>query len=84
TDLRDLTPGEKVRAEIVDELREDDHALLVSTNARKPEIFDVYRINVDSKEAKLVAQNPGNITGWLADHQGRIRAATATDGVNTT
>ena len=29
----------------------------------------------------LVAENPGNITSWGADHAGRIRYAIATDGV---
>src|SRR6478752_7544322 len=46
TDLRDLTPGAKVRADVVDDLYDDDHELLLSTNERKPEIFDVYRFNV--------------------------------------
>src|SRR6185436_2652020 len=32
----------------------------------------------------LVAQNPGNITAWITDHNGRLRAAIATDGVNQT
>jgi len=30
-----------------------------------------------------VAQNPGNITGWVTDHKGVVRAATTTDGVNS-
>jgi len=32
---------------------------------------------------KTVAQNPGNITGWQTDHDGKLRIATTTDGVNT-
>lgn len=83
-DLTDLTPGAKVRAEIVDPLPEDDHELLVSTNQRKPEVFDVYRINVDTKKMTMVAENPGNITSWVTDHAGRVRAAVTSDGVNTT
>ncbi len=31
----------------------------------------------------MVAENPGNITGWITDHDGKIRAAVTTDGVNT-
>jgi hypothetical protein len=32
----------------------------------------------------MVAENPGNISGWLTDNKGRLRVAVATDGVNTT
>jgi dipeptidyl aminopeptidase/acylaminoacyl peptidase len=32
---------------------------------------------------ELVARNPGNISSWITDWDGRIRAATTTDGVNT-
>ena len=31
----------------------------------------------------LAAENPGNISGWIADHDGKIRIAITTDGVNT-
>ena len=80
---RDLTPFPKVRAEIVDDLRDDPGAILVGLNKRNPEVFDVYRVNVRSGELTLVAENPGNITAWHADHTGQIRLATTTDGVNT-
>jgi dipeptidyl aminopeptidase/acylaminoacyl peptidase len=80
---KDLTPFPKVRAEIVDDLREDPTSVLVGLNKRKAEVFDVYRVNVKTGELTLVAENPGNITGWHADHNGRIRLATTTDGVNT-
>jgi Tol biopolymer transport system component len=66
SNLVDLTPGTKVRAEIIDDLPDDDHELLVGLNNRNPEIFDVYRANVDTKKLTLAAQNPGNITGWIA------------------
>jgi dipeptidyl aminopeptidase/acylaminoacyl peptidase len=83
-DLKDLTPGEKVRAEIVDGLIDDDKHIIVSHNNRDAKLFDVFRTNVATAEEKLIAQNPGNITSWLTDHNGKLRAAGATDGVNTT
>jgi dipeptidyl aminopeptidase/acylaminoacyl peptidase len=82
-DLKDLTPGEKVRAEIVDILYDDDEHVLISNNRRDPKVFDVFRTNAKTGEEKLVAQNPGNITGWQTDHDGRLRMASTTDGVNT-
>jgi dipeptidyl aminopeptidase/acylaminoacyl peptidase len=83
-DLKDLTPGEKVRAEIVDGLVDDDKHIIVSHNKRDAKVFDVFRTNVATGEEKLIAQNPGNITSWLTDHNGKLRAAGATDGVNAT
>ncbi len=57
--------------------------MLVSLNKRKPEVFDVYRLNTATGDLKVVAENPGNITGWTTDHAGNVRVATTTDGVNT-
>lgn len=81
--LKDLTPFDKVRTQVVDPLPDDDHELIIEINKRNPQFFDAYRVNVDGKKLTLAAENPGNVTGWLADHKGRIRAATTTDGVST-
>ena len=81
--LKDLTPGEKVKANVVDPLIDDDDHIIVSHNRRDAKVFDVFRINVNTGEEKLIAQNPGNITGWRTDHDGKLRVAITTDGVNT-
>ncbi len=81
--LKDLTPFPKVRTEIVDDLRDDSNAVLIGLNKRNAEIFDVYRVNIKTGELTLVAENPGKITSWYADHSGQVRLATQTDGVNT-
>lgn len=83
-DLKDLTPGEKVRAQIVDGLPDDDGHIIVSHNKRDAKVFDVFRTNVATGAEKLIAQNPGNITSWGTDHDGKLRVAGTTDGVNTT
>ena len=82
--LKDLTPGPKLTARVVDDLPDDDQHLLVSHNRRDAQVFDVFRIDVKTGAERLVAQNPGNITGWLTDHAGRLRVAVATDGVAST
>jgi dipeptidyl aminopeptidase/acylaminoacyl peptidase len=82
-DLKDLTPGEKVKANLVDFLYDDPDHLILSHNRRDAKVFDVFRVNVKTGEEKLIAQNPGNITGWETDHAGKLRAATTSDGVNT-
>ena len=82
-DVKDLTPIQKIRASIVDDLRDDPRHVLVQHNQRNAEIFDVYQIDVQTGESVRVAENPGNITGWVTDHKGAVRAATTTDGVNS-
>jgi dipeptidyl aminopeptidase/acylaminoacyl peptidase len=80
---KELTPFDKVRVEIVDILEDNPTEMLISMNKRNPQIFDVYRINVNTGEMTMVAENPGNISGWQTDNAGRLRVATTSDGVNT-
>jgi dipeptidyl aminopeptidase/acylaminoacyl peptidase len=83
TGQRDLTPFDGVRAEVIDDLEDHPTDLLVALNQRNKEVFDAYRLNVETGDLKLVAENPGNIASWSTDHDGNIRVATTTDGVNT-
>ncbi|MFM0739216.1 S9 family peptidase [Paraburkholderia xenovorans] len=80
----DLTPFDGVRASIVDDLPDDDRYVLLQMNRRDPQVFDVFRVDVVTGEFTPIAENPGNIMGWMTDHDGRLRVATASDGVNTT
>ena len=81
---KDLTPFEKVRAQIIDRLEQNENEILVGLNKREPRIFDVYRINVNTGEMQMIAENPGNYTGWGTDWDGKLRIAVTTDGVNNT
>lgn len=80
----DLTPFEKVRAGIEDDLEDDPDHVLIGDNRRDPQVFDVYRVNIHTGQSVLVAQNPGNVVGWQTDHAGKVRAAITSDGLNTT
>ncbi|WP_397534919.1 prolyl oligopeptidase family serine peptidase [Roseateles sp.] len=82
--VTDLTPGDALRAELVNDLRDDPEHILVSHNQRDKRVFDVVRINVKTGAQTVVAQNPGNIVGWQTDHAGKVRMAIASDGVNNT
>ena len=79
----DLTPFEKVQAGLIDDLENDEEHVLVSLNTRNPQCFDPYRLNIVTGELTILAENPGYITSWMTDHDGKLRLATATDGVNT-
>ncbi|MCB0819177.1 MAG: S9 family peptidase, partial [Bacteroidetes bacterium] len=79
----ELTPGDEVLAQIIDDLEDNEKEMIVATNQRNPQFFDVYRINIETGKMDMVAENPGNITGWVTDNKGHIRIATTTDGINT-
>ncbi len=83
TNAKELTPFKGVRTNIVDELEDLDDEILIEMNKRDPQVFDAYILNIVTGEMKVAAENPGNITRWITDHDGKIRAATTTDGVNT-
>ena len=81
--LVDLTPFDNVRAELLDDRIDHDDEIIVGLNKRNPELFDAYRLDLKTRELTLIAENPGQITRWVTDHDGRIRVAVATDGVNS-
>jgi dipeptidyl aminopeptidase/acylaminoacyl peptidase len=75
--VTDLTPYKGVRAQPVALNRKFPSEMLVGLNLKDPRVFDVYRINVNSGEKKLDTKNPGDVVGWEADPDFRIRAAQA-------
>ena len=83
TNDMDLTPFENIQARIEDDLENDPDYMLVSLNKRDPRIHDVYRLNINDGALTLIAENPGNIMGWMTDNDGKLRIATTSDGVNT-
>ena len=81
---KDVTPFDGVKAQIIDPLVEFPDRMLIGLNKRVKEVFDVYELDLASGKLTLVAENPGNITAWGADHAGRLRYAIETDGVDQT
>lgn len=81
--VHDLTPYEGVRAGVQDDLEDDPLHILISHNQRNAEVFDVYRVNVQDGTSESVAQNPGNVVGWQTDHDGKVRMALVSDGLDT-
>ena len=79
----DLTPFNDVQARIIDDLENDPDHIILGLNKRDPQIHDPYRINVNNGKMKMIAENPGNISSWMTDHDGKLRLATTSDGVNT-
>ncbi len=73
--VRDLTPFQGVRAELVALDPKQPDVALVRMNARSRELFDVYRLNLRNGALDLDTQNPGDVSEWVADHSLVVRVA---------
>jgi dipeptidyl aminopeptidase/acylaminoacyl peptidase len=83
SNLVSYTDFEGVRAQIIDDLPGQDNFVVIGLNKRNKQVFDPYRLKLSSGELTMIAENPGNIQGWMFDHNGKLRIATAiVDGVN--
>lgn len=70
----ELTPFPKV---VVNFELLDEHPLaLLAMNKRRPDEVDVHRLNVLTGEIELVAENPGDVSGWILSSSGAIFAKT--------
>jgi len=77
------TEFDGVRTQIIDELPDIQNEVIIGLNKRNPQVFDPYRLNLETGEMEMIAKNPGNIQGWMFDHNGKLRVAFAiVDGVN--
>jgi dipeptidyl aminopeptidase/acylaminoacyl peptidase len=73
---RDLTPfGDKVRSDFEAVEPRFPNEILVASNKRDPNVFDVYRVNLTTGVATLDTQNPGTVAGWIEDNNFIVRAA---------
>ena len=72
---RDLTPFEGVQAQVVDKSKHFPDEILISINKRDARLHDAYRLRLSSGEMELVAENPGNVAGWVADAGFEVRGA---------
>lgn len=84
SNLIGLTDFDNVRTDLIDDLPDIEEYVIVGLNKRNPQVFDPYRLNINTGELTMLAENPGNILGWMTDHDGKLRLGFAVvDGVNT-
>jgi dipeptidyl aminopeptidase/acylaminoacyl peptidase len=74
----DLTPMDKVRAEIVGLSHQRPEVALIALNDRNPEWHDLYEIDVTTGARKLVERNDDHFSAYLEDLQLRPRLAVKT------
>jgi dipeptidyl aminopeptidase/acylaminoacyl peptidase len=76
--VRDLTPWQGVRAELVAADPKFPHRILVGLNLRDRKLMDIYKVDLRTGAVELDTVNPGDVAGWLADDDMVVRAATVT------
>lgn len=80
---KDVTNFPNTRAEIIDPMENiKDDEIVISHNMRDKKVFDVFRLNIKTGKLALLAQNPGSITGWVTDHNGKLRVAVESEGID--
>jgi dipeptidyl aminopeptidase/acylaminoacyl peptidase len=72
---RDLTPYDKVRADIVGYEPTHPDTLLIQMNKRDPKLFDIHRIDLKTGAVALDTENPGDVNSFQDDHDLQVRAA---------
>lgn len=74
--VRDLTPFEEVQAQVVEVSKHHPDRILVGLNRHRPELHDVYQLELSTGRLEKLVENPGFV-GWVADDQLRVRAGVA-------
>ena len=75
--VRDLTPFQGIRAEMIAKDPNFPDEVLVGLNLNDRGKHDVYRVNLKNGATEFEVENPGNVVQWTEDEGLRIRAATA-------
>jgi dipeptidyl aminopeptidase/acylaminoacyl peptidase len=74
----DLTPYPGVQVQLVAHDRRRPHELLVAMNREDERLHDVYHLDLRTRALTMVEQNPGDVSGWVADRDLVVRGAVAT------
>ena len=73
--VRDYTPFQGIRADIVDVHADFPDQVLVQMNLRDRQVMDVHRLTLTTGALALDTQNPGDVVGWGTDAKFQVRAA---------
>src|SRR5437660_3453691 len=81
---RDLTPFDSVTAQIVAVDPSHPNEMVVALNRRDRRFHDAFKLDLTTGQLTLLAENPGDVSGYSADNAFRVRVAQASlpDGGN--
>ncbi|WP_428328458.1 alpha/beta hydrolase family protein [Mucilaginibacter sp.] len=80
--VRNILSEQKVRISLLNRDKHDPDVVTIKMNKRDPANFDIYRLNIRTGVLTMYLVNPGNITQWYPDADGKIRLVKASDGVD--
>ncbi len=75
-ETKDITPFDNVQTRIVEHIKRFPNEMLIAMNKEDERLHDVYHLDLATGDLRLVAKNPGNIVGWQADANLKVRAVT--------
>ena len=86
TNPKELTPYDGVKVNILALLKEDKDHMIISMNKNNPQVFDPYKININTGEVVQLYENTdlaNPITGYEFDKDGNLRGFNRLkDGIN--
>lgn len=77
-------------ASVINSLPDDPKHVIVQFNGRRTAAPDLYKLPLNSRWSerrrknsgmKIIAKNPGDVQGWIVDHDGDVRGAYSTKGL---
>jgi len=68
---------------VINKISDNDGNILIASNKKNNRVYDVYLLNINNGNEKLVLQNNGKITWFLSNEKNVINVVSSTDGVNT-
>ncbi|MDB5132137.1 MAG: hypothetical protein JWR02_1886 [Mucilaginibacter sp.] len=80
--IRNILSEKKVRISMVCLNKHEPDVVTIRMNKRDPANFDIYRLNITTGALNPYLINPGNITQWYPDADGKIRLVREYDGVD--
>ncbi|OEK08430.1 peptidase S9 [Flavivirga aquatica] len=86
TNQKELTPFNGVKVNIIEILKEDKNHMIISMNKNNRQIFEPYKINIDTGNLEQLYKNEdlaNPINSYVFDKDGKLRGFTKMrDGVN--
>ncbi|TXG39800.1 S9 family peptidase [Seonamhaeicola maritimus] len=76
TNQKELTPFDGVKVNILNGLKEDKDHMIISMNQNNPQIFEPYKINIETGELKQLYKNEdaaNPINSYVFDKDGKLR-----------
>ncbi|GAB2985173.1 S9 family peptidase [Mucilaginibacter puniceus] len=82
--VKRLLTENKANVRVLNRNRITPEIITISMNKRDTTYADVFRLNINTGELKTYLINPGNISDWYIDINGKILLGKVTDGVDET